>query len=231
VNPAKGVLKGVGARAVTRTVAARKLRSLVGRFLPRLLTLIVAPTACFLLGRAWWGLAGGIGLGLAWNLGFQLVRWARGQAFSAVLLLGLTGLVARSSLALTFHSARMYFLVPSVLTAATAVAYIASSFTAKPLGARIVGEFLGEQVLAGSTTGRADFLRKGTLFYGVEQLISAATSIVLVLRLPTTAYATVHPPVSWLVLGTCMVLAMPLFRTEVALLRGVAATRRLAPSH
>ena len=148
-----------------------------------------------------------------------------GQALSAVLLLGLAGLALRSSLAVAFHSARMYFLAPTVFTAGTGVTYIASAFTSTPLVSRIVGEFVPDSVLAGHEHILGGLLRKGTLFYGIEQLLTAAISVGMLLELSTTAYAAIHPIVSWLVLAGCALLALPLFRKELVVVRHARSAR------
>lgn len=206
------------APAIRRETSRRRAVARVAtKAVPHLVVVVVMPTVCFLAGCHWWGLAGGVGLALTWNLGGQTVRWARGQPLSAVLFLGLGGLLLRSLLAVTFHSARMYFLVPAVFTAGTAMAYIASAFTPTPLVARIVGEFVPESFLTEHEHIRNGLLRKGTLFYGVEQLLSAVISMAMVYRMSTTAYAAIHPVVSWLILAGCVLLALPLFRREVAL--------------
>ena len=180
------------------------------------------PAACFVVGRAWWGLAGGIGLTLGWNLGYQSVRWIRGRPLSVVLLLSLAGLVLRSSIALILHSARMYFLAPAVMTAVVGLAYIGSAFTSTPLVTRIAAEFVSEQTLGRPGHLSASLLRKGTLFYGCEQVLSAAVSVAMIYRLSSTTYAAVHPVASWLVLAVCGAVALPLFRRDLGLIRSRA---------
>lgn len=194
---------------------------------PHLIVVVVMPTLCFLCGRQWWGLAGGVALALAWNLGCQAVRCLRGHALSAVLLLGLTGLLLRSSLAVVFHSARMYFLAPAVFTAGTGLAYIVSVFSPTPLVARIVGEFVPDSLL-GQHERIPGLLRKGTLFYGIEQVVSALISVGMVFHLSTTTYATIHPMTSSLVLLVCAAVALPLFRQEIGALVASRPWRKLA---
>ena len=184
-----------------------------------MVTVVVVPTVLFLVGRSWWGLAGGVALALVWNLACQAARCGRGESLSVVLLLGLGSLLLRSSLALAFHSARMYFLVPSVFTVGMGITYIASAFTSRPLLEQIVGEFVPESMLERHPGLRGGLLRKATLVYGVEQLVSAAASIGLMYRISTGSYAAVHPMVSWLVLGVCAIVAWPVFRRELTILR------------
>ena len=68
-------------------------------------------------------------------------------------------------------------------------------------------------------------LGKGTLFYGIEQLLTAAISVGMLLELSTTAYAPIHPIVSWLVLAGCALLAWPLFRKELVVVRHAGSAR------
>ena len=197
------------------------LPRMASRAVPHLVVVAVMPTVWFLVGRSLWGLAGGVGLALAWNLGCQASRWARGQAFSTLLVLNLAGLVLRSALAVGLHSARLYFIAPALFTAGTGAAYFASAFTPTPLLTRVLSEFIPHVATNGDQPGSARILRKCSLFYGVEQLTTSIVSIGMVFQLSTTTYAAIHPVVSWLVLGACVAIALPIFWKDLPLVRSI----------
>lgn len=127
---------------------------------PHLLVVVAMPAVCFLLGRSWWGLTGGVILALTWNCGCQAVRWWRGQPFSAVLAVSITELSVKTALALGMHSARAYFLAPAIMTAGLGAAYITSTFTGSPLLSRMVQEFLPIGFIRADDPHLARLLRK-----------------------------------------------------------------------
>src|SRR5271157_446768 len=65
------------------------IRQVVARAVPSLVIRAVVPTVLFLVGRHLWGLVGAVALTLAWSLGVQLVRHARGLALSTILMIGM----------------------------------------------------------------------------------------------------------------------------------------------
>lgn len=223
-------LQSAPAHDVQPRAYQRAAAQVAAKAVPHVVVVVVMPSLCFLAGRSWWGLAWGVGLVLAWNFGCQIVRWVRGEQLSTVLILALGGLLIRSSLAVAFHSARLYFLAPAVLTAGTGVAYIASAFTPTPLVARLTAEFIPDSVMDIDDAGLARLLRKGTLFYGIEQLLISAMSVLMVFDLSTTTYAAVHPLISWVVFVLCSGLALPLFRKDIGLAAHCVRSRVQAKS-
>jgi hypothetical protein len=201
-------------------------RALAGRVaakaISHLLVVVAMPTICFVLGHHWWGLTGGVVLAMTWNSAWTAVRWCRGEPFSAVLLLSVAELTVKAALGLALHSARAYFIAPAVMTGGLGMVYIASAFTGTPLVFRLIEEFLPQGSISADDPPVAQLLRKATVFYGVEQIVSAAVSVVMVLNLSTVMYATVHPIGSWAVLGLAILGSLPWLRRDIP-----AATRSL----
>ncbi len=192
------------------------------RAVPNLLISAVGPAVCFIVGRDLWGLLGGVGLALLWNGTAQVFRIVRGQAWSALLVVGLVCLVTRCSLALAFHSARMYFIAPAVVTAVTGMAYVWSAFTSTPLVARMFSELVPPSVVDPRSPKWQRALRRGTILYGAEQVGVAGLSVLLVVRVAPTTYAAVHPVLSAAVFAVVAAIAIPLLRPE----REAPASRR-----
>lgn len=189
-----------------------QIRRLVARAVPNLLISAAGPAASFIVGRHLWGLAGAVGLALTWNLAAQAGRLLAGRAWSGILLLNLIGVALRGSLALGLNSARMFFIAPAVVTAVSGVVYMVSAFTRTPLAARMLSELVPPSVADPGSARWQVLLRRGSIVYGGEQVLVAVVSVLMVTRMAPTTYAAVHPAISWAVLGTVAVAAVPLLR-------------------
>jgi hypothetical protein len=193
--------------------------------LPNLVIVAVVPAVCFLVGRRLWGLSGAIALTLVWNGSCQALRRLLGKPLSGLLIIGSVGLVLRASAALVLNSARVFFIVPAIVTAITGAVYVASGCRSSRLMALVAADVMPESVLDVTDARVARLLRAGSVLYGAEQVLIAAVSIVMVTNLSTTAYVAVHPLVSWAVLGLVIAVAIPFFQQE---LRQVASAHRPA---
>ena len=185
------------------------LARLCRRAVPNLLISAVGPAVCFIEGRHLWGLVGGVVLALAWNGVAQAGRILRGQPWSGILLVGLIGLVMRGSLALALHSARMYFVAPAVVTAITGAAYVMSVFTPMPLVTRMFAELVPPSVVDPGHPRWRRILRRGTVFYGMEQIGVSVLSLFMVVRMSPSMYAAVHPVISSAVFALAAAAALP----------------------
>jgi hypothetical protein len=158
---------------------------------------------------------GGIALSLAWNGSCQVGRRWLGKPYSGLLIVGLVEGAARAAAALALHSAQAYFVAPSIVTAAIGVIFIRSGFTATPLTARVVAELVPASLIDLGDPRVVRLMRWGSLMYGTEQVLVALVSLEMVVKLSTTTYVAVHPLVSWAILGLMVVVALPLFRSDL----------------
>ncbi len=78
---------------------------------------------------------------LAWSYGTLAWRAVSGRRTSALLVLTTVVLTARTAAALVTDSAFVYFLQPIVTDAVIAVVFLLSLRTARPLAARLAGDF------------------------------------------------------------------------------------------
>ena len=177
----------------------------------------------FLLGRSLWGLVGGVTLSLAWNGSCQVGRRLSGKPYSGLLIVGLVEGAVRTAVAIALHSAQAYFIAPSIVTAAIGVIFIRSGFTASPLTARVVAELVPSSLIDLGDPRVVRLMRWGSLMYGTEQVLVALVSLEMVLKLSTTTYVAIHPLASWAILGMMVVVALPLFRSD---LRAVLRPRK-----
>ncbi len=175
----------------------------------------IIPGVCFLFGHHEWGLAGGVILVVLWSLAYQAARWVKTRSISGLVLLYLMVLGLRGATALVFHSASMFFITPSIMTAIGGCVFIASAFLAKPLVSPIINELVPKSVLDCRDPRVRSVMVKISLLYGVEQLITAAVLIFMVENLSTTVYVTTHGAVSWFIMGLMILVAIPLVWKEL----------------
>jgi intracellular septation protein A len=198
-----------------RGTRARTLGKVATKAVPGMILGGIIPAACFLLGRHEWGLAGGIVLVVLWSAAYQGARWIRTRTISGLVILYLLVLGLRGATALAFHSASMFFITPSVVTAIGGCVFIATALLAKPLVSPIINELIPHTVLDTRDPRVRSVLIKISLLYGVEQLICAAVLIVMVLNLSTTVYVTTHGAVSWFIMGVMILVGIPLVWKEL----------------
>jgi hypothetical protein len=203
----------------------RTVTLIASKAIPGLILGAAIPAVCFLVGRRVWGLVGAICLALAWNGSCQAARWLRGRPLSGLLLLGLIEMILRGAVAITLHSAKMFFIAPAVVTAICGVLYAGSGLMGRPLITRVVAELVPESILDVTDPGVARLLQRISVLYGAEQLLVAFLSVVMVMHMTTTTYLALHTIVSWLVLAAAFGAATVLLRDEVR-----AAVGRSAPA-
>ena len=176
---------------------------------PHVLEATLGPTACFLTGRALWGVNGAVALALLWTAGCLGRRRLRGGDAGGLLLIGLTTLVLRAGVSLALHSERAYLVAPAVVTAVTGVVYLVSARRPKPLLARVVGDLLPPAWVRPDDPRVTRLCRIGSAVWGGEQILTAAVSLVMLHRLSTTTYVVVHQLVSWLVMAAVLAVVLP----------------------
>lgn len=192
-------------RRVARLIAPKALGNLIVGG--------VVPSVLFLAGRRTAGLAAAVALTAGWNCSWQALRWLKRKPLSGLLMLGMLELGLRTTVGLTLHSARLFFLAPAVATAITGAVYIVSSARSRPLLAMVVADLVPTPLVDLSHPAARDVIRRLSILYGAEQILVATISVLMILDLTTTQYVAAHMIVSWSV-------------GAVVLLGGVAAFRR-----
>jgi hypothetical protein len=194
-------------------------RSLARQAGPHLLEATLGPTACFLTGRAVWGIDGALALALAWTGGCLALRHLRGRRTSGLLLIGMVTLLLRASVSFALHSERAYLVAPALVTVVLGAVYLGSALTAKPLLGRVVGDLLPRSWADPDDARVTRLCRIGSAVFGGEQIISALVSLAMILHLSTTTYVMVHEPVSWLVFAVVAASVAPFFWPDISAIR------------
>lgn len=145
---------------------------------------MVAPFALFYLFLVVAGFRGALIAGLAWSylaLGRRLVRHQRPPA---TVVLGSVVLTARTAISFVTGSAFVYFVQPTVGTAAVALAFLATALARRPLVERLARDFcpIDPSVMARPAVRRF-FLQVSVLWGGV---LLANAGVVLWLLLSTS---------------------------------------------
>jgi hypothetical protein len=191
---------------------------------PHLLEATLGPTACFVTGRALWGVNGALALALLWTAGCMGLRHARGKRSSGLLVIGMTTLVLRTAVSMAMHSERAYLMAPALVTLVMGAVFMVSALTSKPLLGRVVGDLVPASWLDSGNDRLARLCRVGSAAWGVEQIVSSAISIAMIDRMSATTYVVVHQPVSWLIFVVVIGALVPFFWRD---LRSIWKSRRL----
>ncbi len=186
---------------------------------PPVLEGTVGPSVAFLAGQELGGLVGALALALGWTAICMVARKLMGRHITALLLLGALMLALRSAVAVALHSASAFFVGPVVLTAGLGIAFVVSAFTTKPLANRLAMDLLPSSWKELSHSNPSVGRLVSALF-GCEQVLSAALSVVLLLKMSTTAYVTFHLLVSAALFALSVIVSIPLLRSSLRRLDG-----------
>jgi len=157
------------------------LSSLARGAVPRVLEGAIVPAAVFLVLLHFAGVAWAIGGGFAWSGSVVLARTIRGRPVPTLVLVGLGALAVRTALALAAHSTFVYFLQPTIGTAAVGVLFLASAFAGRPLLLRFARDFcpIPDDVMSHGPLRR--FFLGSSVLWGCVQLANAAVTLWLLL--------------------------------------------------
>jgi intracellular septation protein A len=118
-----------------------RLRTVVRRVSLSLLIACVVPAVLFYATFALAGVWTAILVALGWSYGAIAFRALTGRRTSGLLLLTALLITARTALALLTDSTFVYFLQPVVSDGVVATAFLLSLVTARPMVARLAGDF------------------------------------------------------------------------------------------
>jgi len=157
------------------------LRTLAWQAVPRLIEGAVIPTLLFLgllqVGGQW----AAIGGALAWSILVIATRLALGRRVPTIVLIGVGALTLRTALAVAAHSSFVYFLQPTVGTAAVGLCILVSAMVGRPLVLRLARDFcpLPDDVMKHGHLRR--FFLGISVLWGVVQLLNASLTLWLLL--------------------------------------------------
>src|SRR4051812_27283408 len=174
-----------------------RIRQIIRHAAPRVIEATVVPSIVFLLGNALFGLTGALAGALAWSWGCIGWRHLTNRPVGGLLPIGAAGLVARSILALISGSTFVYFAGPALLTAAVGLGFVASAASDRPVVSRIVTDIVPLPAATLNEPANDRLLRKLSILWGVEQVLSAGANLWMYRHLPMARYLVLRGPVGW----------------------------------
>jgi hypothetical protein len=165
-----------------------RLRELARHALPHIVEATLIPLGLFY--AALWGIGstGAILTALAWNYLAIARRLARKDRVPGILLLASLGLTARTLIALASGSMFIYFLQPSLATAAVGAAFLVSVPFGKPLAQRLAHDFVPMPAGFAKQPVIRKVFAQITLLWALVNLINAAGTVVLLVSAPLATY-------------------------------------------
>jgi hypothetical protein len=201
-----------------------ELREVLKRLGVNLLVACVVPAVMFASVFSAFGVWPAIVAGLVWSYGAIAVRALTGRRALGLLFLTAGVLTVRTGVALAAHSTFIYFLQPVLVDLAVGSAFLASVATARPLVARLAGDFypLTEELHA--RPGVRRLFRNLTLLWATALLGKAVVVFVLLETQPLATLVLAKAVLIPLTNATCIGLTV-LIATAVARREGLLPAR------
>jgi intracellular septation protein A len=165
-----------------------------------------------------------IGCALLWAYGALAVRWLTGRRTSGMLVLTAGVLTVRTLVALAADSTFVYFLQPVLTDLALGAAFLVSALTARPVVARLAGDFYPLTDELHARCGVQRLFRRLTLLWAGALLGKATVVLTLLLSQPLATFVLAKTVVVPLTNGGCILLTV-LAATAVARREGLLAPR------
>lgn len=172
--------------------------------LPALVEGVVGPFALFYVVLVAVGFRGALVAGLAWSYLALARRMARRQRLPGTLVLGSAVLTVRTAVSFASGSAFVYFVQPTLATAAVALVFLVSAFARRPLAERLARDFcpLDPVVLARPAVRR--FFLEISILWGAVLLSNAGMVMWLLLTSSLHAFVLERTVTSWSLTGVAI---------------------------
>ncbi len=201
-----------------------QLRSVLRRVGVNLLVACVIPGIVFYSMFVTLGVWPAIAASLMWSYGAIGVRRLAGRRTSGMLLLTAGVLTLRTIVALASHSTFIYFLQPVLTDLLIGTAFLASALTARPVVARLAGDFypLTDELHARPAMQR--LFRRLTLLWAAALLGKSAVVFTLLISQPLGTFVLAKSILVPITNASCIALTI-LAATAVARHEGLLPTR------
>lgn len=165
-----------------------RLRVLARHAIPHIVEATLIPLGIFYLSMWQIGTNGAIYTALAWAYLALIRRLIKRQRVPGILLLSILGLTARSVLALAAHSIFVYFLQPSLATAAIGGLFLFSIPAGRPLAERLAHDFVPFPPGFFKRPAIRKAFMEITAIWALVNLINAAGALILLVSQPIATY-------------------------------------------
>ncbi len=164
------------------------LVALARHAVPQLVEATLIPLGLFYLCLWQIGTVGAIYTALGWDYLALLRRLVLRQRIPGLLLLSTLGLTARTVLALLAHSTFLYFLQPSLATAAIGALFLFSIPAGQPLAQRLAHDFVPFPPDFFARPGMRRVFMQITAVWALVNLLNAAGAVALLISQPVATY-------------------------------------------
>jgi hypothetical protein len=138
---------------------------------------VVVPTLILYACLATVGTVPGLAAVLGWCALSLGVRWVRGARVPGTMLLAVTMLVGRTSIALAFSSVYVFLLQPALGSLVMAVLFLGSVALGKPITIRLAQDFVGMPARLVADRRVRRMFAQVALLWGASRLLDAAMSV------------------------------------------------------
>jgi len=171
------------------------LKSVGRRSLPTLIEATVIPSVLFYVFLVTIGAPAAMLAALTWSWGSLLRRLVSGQRIPGVLQLAIIGLTMRTVIGL-MSGTFLYFIQPIATTVALSLVFLGSLCFGRPMIARMASDFCPLHPDIASRAGITRLFSGLTLMWAGVHFLSAVTTFVLLVSLPTTTFVALKGVVS-----------------------------------
>jgi hypothetical protein len=192
------------------------LRDLARHAVPRVLEGTVVPLVLFLVMLRFLGVWGAMAAGLAWGYGLIGLRLLLRRRVPGVLVIGTATLTARTLLAAISGSTFVYFLQPTLGTAAIAAAFLLSVPLGRPLAGRLADDFCPIPADFRTNTHVRRFFRQISLLWAFTQAMNVGVTLWLLFTQSLATYVVAKTATSATLTVSAIIVSTLWFRRSMA---------------
>jgi hypothetical protein len=192
------------------------LRALARHAVPRVIEGTVVPLLLFLVTLRLLGVWGAMAVGLGWGYGLIGLRLLLGRRVPGVLVIGTATLTVRSIVAALSGSTFIYFLQPTLGTAAVAAAFLLSVPLGRPLAARLADDFCPIPADFRANAHVRHFFRQITLLWAFTQAINVGITLWLLFTQSIGTYVVAKSATSACLTVSAIIVSTLWFRHSMA---------------
>jgi hypothetical protein len=194
------------------TFEAPRLRSLFRQGLPAILEGTVAPLVIFYAALWTIGMWGALIAALSWSYLAIARRVIRKERIPGLVILSAMALTFRTALAMATGSVFIYFLQPSLGTAALGFAFLVSMSSGQPLVQRLARDFLPVSPDFFSNPFVRQFFLRISLLWAMVMLGNAAVTTWMLFELPVSIFVIAKTAASVAMIGVAVAFSLTWFR-------------------
>ena len=199
------------------------LRAVFARVAAQITTAVVVPVVLFVTTLVLAGVYVAVCVALAWMVAATVWRWATGRPVSGLLVLTLGIMTFKTAFTLLTGNTFVYFVQPVVVDAVVATIFLGSLLTARPVVARLAGDFYPLDAPTAARPRVVGLFRRLTLLWGLVIVVKGAVTLWLLVALSTVSFVVIKS-------GAILALTLAAVATTVAMSVVVGRQEGLLPS-